>query len=78
MSIPSSNSPSAVAVNTGEAVVALGARPELGEGFVTGDVVDVASQLPAEAPVGGIVVGGDHTPRDPRRTRVRAARGRHG
>jgi class 3 adenylate cyclase len=31
------------AVNTGEAVVALGARPEAGEGFVTGDVVNVAS-----------------------------------
>jgi class 3 adenylate cyclase/tetratricopeptide (TPR) repeat protein len=45
------------AVNTGEAVVALGARPELGEGFVTGDVVNVASRLQAEAPVGGIVVG---------------------
>jgi len=45
------------AVNTGEAVVALGARPELGEGFVTGDVVNVASRLQGEAPVGGIVVG---------------------
>ena len=30
------------AVNTGEAVVALGAKPEQGEGFVTGDVVNVA------------------------------------
>jgi class 3 adenylate cyclase/tetratricopeptide (TPR) repeat protein len=45
------------AVNTGEAVVALGARPELGEGFVTGDVVNVASRLQAEAPPGAIVVG---------------------
>jgi class 3 adenylate cyclase/tetratricopeptide (TPR) repeat protein len=45
------------AVNTGEAVVALGARPELGEGFVTGDVVNVASRLQGLAPVGGIVVG---------------------
>src|SRR3990170_4133566 len=45
------------AVNTGEAVVTLGARPELGEGFVTGDVVNVASRLQGEAPVGGIVVG---------------------
>jgi class 3 adenylate cyclase/tetratricopeptide (TPR) repeat protein len=45
------------AVNTGEAVVALGARPELGEGFVTGDVVNVASRLQGEAPVGSIVVG---------------------
>src|SRR5712691_4549796 len=45
------------AVNTGEAVVALGARPEVGEGFVTGDVVNVASRLQGVAPVGGVVVG---------------------
>jgi len=45
------------AVNTGEAVVALGARPERGEGFVTGDVVNVASRLQGIAPVGGVVVG---------------------
>ena len=45
------------AVNTGEAVVALGARPERGEGFVTGDVVNVASRLQGLAPVGGVVVG---------------------
>jgi class 3 adenylate cyclase/tetratricopeptide (TPR) repeat protein len=45
------------AVNTGEAVVTLGARPEAGEGFVTGDVVNVASRLQGTAPVGGVVVG---------------------
>ena len=45
------------AVNTGEAVVALGARPEAGEGFVTGDVVNVASRLQGVAPVAGVVVG---------------------
>ena len=45
------------AVNSGEAVVALGARPETGEGFVTGDVVNVASRLQGVAPVGGVVVG---------------------
>ncbi|HJS27211.1 MAG TPA: adenylate/guanylate cyclase domain-containing protein [Actinomycetota bacterium] len=45
------------AVNTGEAVVALGARPELGEGFVSGDVVNVASRLQGAAPAGGVVVG---------------------
>jgi len=45
------------AVNTGEAVVALGARPEQGEGFVTGDVVNVASRLQGVAPIGGVVVG---------------------
>ena len=45
------------AVNTGEAVVALGARPEQGEGFVTGDVVNVASRLQGVAPVGSVVAG---------------------
>ena len=45
------------AVNSGEAVVALGARPEGGESIVTGDVVNTASRLQAIAPVGGVVVG---------------------
>ncbi|MGZ4139995.1 MAG: adenylate/guanylate cyclase domain-containing protein, partial [Actinomycetota bacterium] len=46
-----------IAVNTGEVVVALGARPELGEGMVTGDVVNTASRLQSVAPVGGVAVG---------------------
>ncbi len=46
-----------IGINTGEAVVSLGARPAEGEGFVTGDVVNVASRLQGAAPVGGIVVG---------------------
>lgn len=46
-----------VAVNTGEVVVALGARPELGEGMVTGDVVNTASRLQSVAPIGGVAVG---------------------
>ncbi len=45
------------AVNTGEAVVVLSARPERGEGIVTGDVVNTASRLQQMAPVGGVVVG---------------------
>ncbi len=45
------------AVNTGEAVVALGARPAEGEGIVAGDVVNTAARLQAVAPVGGLVVG---------------------
>src|SRR5712691_8540521 len=49
-----------IGINTGEAVVALGARPEQGEGIVTGDVVNTASRLQSAAPVGGIVVG-EHT-----------------
>jgi class 3 adenylate cyclase/tetratricopeptide (TPR) repeat protein len=45
-----------VGINTGEAVVALGARPEEGEGIVTGDVVNTASRLQGAAPVNGIAV----------------------
>ena len=44
------------AVTTGEAVVALGARPERGEGLVTGDVVNTAARLQSAAPVGGVAV----------------------
>jgi class 3 adenylate cyclase/tetratricopeptide (TPR) repeat protein len=44
-----------VGINTGEAVVALGARPEEGETIVTGDVVNTASRLQAAASVNGIV-----------------------
>ena len=45
-----------IGINTGEAVVALGARPEQGEGIVTGDVVNTASRLQGAAPVDGIAV----------------------
>jgi len=43
-----------IGVNTGEAVVALDAKPEEGEGIVTGDVVNTASRLQGVAPVNGI------------------------
>jgi class 3 adenylate cyclase len=46
-----------VGINTGEAVVALGARPEQGEGFVTGDVVNTAARIQSAAPVSGVAVG---------------------
>ena len=46
-----------VGINTGEAVVALDARPEQGEGIVTGDVVNTAARIQAAAPVGGVAVG---------------------
>ncbi len=45
------------AVNTGEAVVARGARPQLGACFVTGDVVNTTARLQGAAPSGGLVVG---------------------
>jgi class 3 adenylate cyclase/tetratricopeptide (TPR) repeat protein len=45
------------AVHTGEALVALGARPAEGEGMVSGDVVNTAARLQSAAPVNGILVG---------------------
>ncbi len=45
-----------IGINTGEAVVALTARPELGEGIVTGDVVNTASRIQSAAPVDGVAV----------------------
>ena len=45
-----------IAVNTGEALVSLGARPDAGEGMVAGDVVNTAARLQSAAPVNGILV----------------------
>jgi class 3 adenylate cyclase len=45
------------AVNTGEAIVALGARPNLGQAMVAGDVVNTASRLQSAAPTNEILVG---------------------
>jgi class 3 adenylate cyclase/tetratricopeptide (TPR) repeat protein len=46
-----------IAVNTGEALIALGARPEAGEGMASGDVVNTTARLQSAAPVNGILVG---------------------
>ena len=46
-----------IAVNTGDAVVSLAARPALGESMVAGDVVNTASRLQSAAPINGVVVG---------------------
>ena len=46
-----------IAVNTGEALVALDARPAEGEGMVAGDVMNTAARLQSAAPVDGILVG---------------------
>ncbi|MGH2554519.1 MAG: AAA family ATPase, partial [Actinomycetota bacterium] len=45
------------AVTTGEAVVAVGSVPELGEALAMGDVVNTASRLQSAAPTGRLVVG---------------------
>ena len=51
-----------LAVNTGEAIVDLDARPEAGDTMIVGDVVNTASRLQGAAPVNGILVGAEtHT-----------------
>ncbi len=45
------------AVNTGEAIVELGARPESGVAMVAGDVVNTAARLQSNAPVDSVLVG---------------------
>src|SRR5215211_16746 len=44
------------AVTTGEALIALDARPSAGEGMASGDVVNTAARLQTAAPVNGILV----------------------
>jgi class 3 adenylate cyclase len=46
-----------IAVNTGEALVTLGARPSEGEAMAAGDVVNTAARLQAAAPLNGVLVG---------------------
>ncbi len=46
-----------IAVNTGEAIVELDARPDHGEAMVAGDVVNTAARLQSAAPVGAVIVG---------------------
>src|SRR5581483_1426427 len=46
-----------IGVNTGEALVTLGARPAEGQALAAGDVVNTAARLQAAAPTGGILVG---------------------
>src|SRR5262249_27168831 len=45
-----------IGITTGEALVALGARPSEGEGMASGDVVNTAARLQSAAPVNGILV----------------------
>ncbi len=45
-----------IGVTTGEALVALDARPDAGEGMASGDVVNTAARLQTAAPTNGILV----------------------
>ncbi|HUF00879.1 MAG TPA: AAA family ATPase [Gaiellaceae bacterium] len=45
-----------IGITTGEALIALGARPETGEGMASGDVVNTAARLQTAAPTNGILV----------------------
>jgi class 3 adenylate cyclase/tetratricopeptide (TPR) repeat protein len=46
-----------IAVNTGEVLINLAARPESGEGMAVGDVVNTTARLQAAAPTNGVLVG---------------------
>jgi class 3 adenylate cyclase len=46
-----------IAVNTGEAIVEVGARTAQGEAMIAGDVVNTAARLQTAAPVGAVLVG---------------------
>jgi class 3 adenylate cyclase/tetratricopeptide (TPR) repeat protein len=46
-----------IGVNTGEALIALGADPARGEGMASGDVVNTAARLESAAPADGVLVG---------------------
>jgi predicted ATPase/class 3 adenylate cyclase len=46
-----------IGVTTGEALVAVDAKPEQGETMATGDVINTAARLETAAPVNGILVG---------------------
>jgi class 3 adenylate cyclase/tetratricopeptide (TPR) repeat protein len=45
-----------IGITTGEALVALGARPDAGEGMASGDVVNTAARLQTAADANGILV----------------------
>ena len=62
-----------IGITTGEALVALGARPAAGEGMASGDVVNTAARLQSAAPVNGILVDETTLPGDRARDRVRRA-----
>src|SRR5262249_37042538 len=47
-----------IGITTGEALIALDARPDEGEGMAAGDVVNTASRPQTAAPVDGSIVGG--------------------
>jgi class 3 adenylate cyclase/tetratricopeptide (TPR) repeat protein len=46
-----------IAVNTGEALIAVDARPEAGEAMASGDVINTAARIQSAAPANGILVG---------------------
>ena len=46
-----------IAVNTGEALVSLDARPSEGEAMAAGDVVNTAARMQAAAPLNGVLAG---------------------
>jgi predicted ATPase/class 3 adenylate cyclase len=46
-----------IGINTGEALINLGARPDHGEGMAAGDIVNATARIETAAPTNGILVG---------------------
>ena len=67
-----------IGVNTGEALVALGARPERGEAMVAGDVMNTGARLQAAAPPGAVLVSEPTQRAHGEGDRVRRGRARRG
>ena len=65
-------------VDTGEALIALGARPSEGEGMASGDVVNTAARLQSAAPVDGVLVSRGDLPRDEAHDRLPRGGAGHG
>ena len=65
-----------IGVNTGEALVALDARPELGEAMVSGDVINTCARVQGAAPPGRSARRPPDAQGDRAGDRLRGARGR--
>jgi class 3 adenylate cyclase/tetratricopeptide (TPR) repeat protein len=48
-----------IGVNTGEALIVVGAKSSEGEGMASGDVMNTAARLQSAAPINGILVGAE-------------------
>ena len=67
-----------VGITTGEALISTRCQPGAGEGMASGDVVNTAARLQAQAPVNGVLSTRRPIDRPGRRSSYRADRGDRG